>query len=131
MNDLPLLPNILAGRPQPGTGPGTTLLDPVTGQGLVRVSSAGLDLAEGFAFAREQGGAALRALSYGQRAAMLGAVVKVLQANRDAYYEIATANCGTVTKDSAVDIDGGIFTLGYYAKQGEALGSAQIGRAHV
>jgi 3,4-dehydroadipyl-CoA semialdehyde dehydrogenase len=126
MTDLPLLPNILAGRAQPGTGPGSTLRDPVTGQGLVRVSSAGLDLAEGFAFAREQGGAALRALSYAQRAALLGAIVKVLQAKRDAYYEIATANCGTVTKDSAVDIDGGIFTLGYFAKQGEALGDARV-----
>jgi 3,4-dehydroadipyl-CoA semialdehyde dehydrogenase len=125
-NDLPLLPNILCGRAQLGTGSGTTLLDPVTGKGLARVSSAGLDLAEGFAFAREQGGTALRAMSYAQRAGLLGAIVKVLQANRDAYYEIATANCGTVTKDSAVDIDGGIFTIGYYAKQGEALGEARV-----
>ena len=121
MNPTPLLPNFLAGRWQDGTGNGATLLDPVLGTPLVRVSSAGLDLAEGFAFAREQGGAALRALTYRQRAALLGEIVKVLQANRDAYFEIATANCGTTTKDSAVDIDGGIFTLGYYAKQGEAL----------
>ncbi len=121
MNTTPLLPNFLAGRWQDGTGHGATLLDPVLGTPLVRVSSAGLDLAEGFAFAREQGGAALRALTYRERAVLLGEIVKVLQANRDAYYEIATANCGTTTKDSAVDIDGGIFTLGYYAKQGEAL----------
>jgi len=121
MNATPLLPNFLAGRWQDGTGNGATLIDPVLGTPLVRVSSAGLDLAEGFAFARGQGGAALRALTYRQRATLLGEIVKVLQANRDAYYEIATANCGTTTKDSAVDIDGGIFTLGYYAKQGEAL----------
>ena len=126
MNATPLLPNFLAGRWQDGTGHGATLLDPVLGTPLVRVSSAGLDLAEGFAFAREQGGTALRALTYRQRAALLGEIVKVLQANRDAYYEIATANCGTTTKDSAVDIDGGIFTLGYYAKQGEALGDAKL-----
>ena len=49
-----------------------------------------------------------------------------LQANRDAYYEIATANSGTVAKDSGVDIDGAIFTLGYYAKQGAALGDATL-----
>jgi len=121
MNSTPLLPNFLAGRWQDGTGQGATLLDPVLGTPLVRVSSAGLDLAEGFAFAREQGGSALRALTYRQRAGLLGEIVKVLQANRDAYYEIATANCGTTTKDSAVDIDGGIFTLGYFAKQGDAL----------
>ncbi len=125
MTTTPLLPNHLGGQWQTGTGTGTPLFDPVLGTELARVSSAGLDLAAGFAFAREQGGAALRALSYGERAALLGAIVRVLQANRNAYDEIATANCGTTTKDSAVDIDGGIFTLGYYAKQGEALGSAR------
>ncbi|MDR7094556.1 3,4-dehydroadipyl-CoA semialdehyde dehydrogenase [Hydrogenophaga laconesensis] len=125
MTTSPLLPNHLGGQWQTGNGAGTPLFDPVLGTELARVSSAGLDLAAGFAFAREQGGKALRALSYGERAALLAAIVKVLQANRDAYYEIATANAGTTTKDSAVDIDGGIFTLGYYAKQGEALGSAR------
>ena len=125
MTQTPLLPNIVAGKAQAGQGAGTPLFDPVTGAELVRVGCTGLDLAEGFAFARNQGGAALRALGYGQRAALLAQVVKVLQANRDAYYDIATRNCGTVKNDSAVDIDGGIFTLGYYAKQGEALGDAK------
>eukprot|EP01036_Dinobryon_divergens_P045517 gene45518-60823_t len=120
-----LLPNHLGGQWQTGTGAGTPLFDPVLGTELARVSSAGLNLATGFQFAREKGGAALRALSYGERAGLLAASVKVLQANRDAYYAIATANSGTTTKDSAVDIDGGIFTLGYYAKQGEALGDAR------
>ena len=40
--------------------------------------NAGIDLAEGFAFAREQGGAALRVMSYGQRAALLGKIVEVV-----------------------------------------------------
>jgi len=117
-----LLPNHLGGRWQAGSGAGTALIDPVLGTDLARVDSGGLDLAAGFAFAREQGGAALRALSYRERAGLLGAIVKVLQANRDAYYEIATANSGTVAGDSAVDIDGGIFTLGSYARLGETLG---------
>mgnify|MGYP000311231247 CR=1 FL=1 len=121
-----LLPNFFAGRWQTGTGTGTPLLDPVLGTELARVSSAGIDLAEGFAFAREQGGQALRALTYGQRAALLARIVEVLQAKRDSYYEIATANSGTVARDSAVDIDGGIFTLGYFAKQGAALGEARV-----
>ena len=118
----PLLPNHLGGRWQAGTGVGATLIDPVLGTELVRVDATGLDLAAGFAFAREQGGAALRALSYRERAGLLAAVGKVLQANRDAYYGIATANSGTVKNDSAVDIDGGMFTLAHYAKLGEALG---------
>ncbi len=117
-----LLPNFLGGHWQLGTGSGSTLQDPVSGADLVRVDATGLDLATGFAFAREQGAAALRSLSYKQRGVLLGAVVKVLQANRDAYYDIATANSGTVKNDSAVDIDGGIFTLGLYAKMGDTLG---------
>jgi 3,4-dehydroadipyl-CoA semialdehyde dehydrogenase len=120
-----LLPNHLGGQWHTAADAGTPLLDPILGTELVRVGNKGLDLEAGFRFAREQGGKALRALSYGQRAALLSSIVKVLQANRDAYYEIATANSGTTTKDSAVDIDGGIFTLGYYAKQGEALGEAR------
>lgn len=117
-----LLSNYVGGRWQAGSGAGTPLFDPVLGTELVRVEATGLDLAEAFGFARESGGAALRALTYKQRAALLAAVVKVLQTNRDAYYEIATANSGTVRNDSAVDIDGAIFTLGQYAKWGDALG---------
>jgi len=117
-----LLSNFFSGQWQTGRGTGTVLIDPVLGTELVRVDATGLDLAAGFDFARSQGGAALRALSYRDRAAMLGAAVKVLQANRDAYYEIATANSGTVKNDSAVDIDGAIFTLGNYAKLGDSVG---------
>jgi len=121
-----LLSNFCGGRWQAGCGLGTKLLDPVLGEELVRVDSAGLDLASGFAFAREQGGRALRALTFGERAAMLTAAGKVLQANRDAYYEIAMANSGTVKSDSAVDIDGGLFTLGTYARLGATLGNRRF-----
>lgn len=117
-----LIANFVAGRWQAGTGTGTPLLDPVLGTQLVRVDATGLDLAAAFNFAREKGGAALRALTYRERGAMLAAVGKVLQANRDAYYEISTANSGTVKNDTAVDVDGGIYTLGTYAKMGDALG---------
>ena len=75
-----LLSNFLAGQWQTGSGAGTALIDPVLGSELVRVDATGLDLAAGFAFAREQGGAALRALSYRERAAML---IEVLSAPYD------------------------------------------------
>ncbi|MBU0586993.1 MAG: 3,4-dehydroadipyl-CoA semialdehyde dehydrogenase [Gammaproteobacteria bacterium] len=117
-----LLPNYVNGRWQTGSGEGAALIDPVLATELVRVDATGLDLPAAFAYAREQGGGALRALSYAQRAVMLAAAVKVLQGQRDAYYEIATANSGTVKNDSAVDIDGAIFTLSTYAKLGEGLG---------
>ena len=117
-----LLPNFTAGQWTLGTGPGTPLFDPVLGTELVRVDATGLDLPEGFRFARDTGGAALRALTYRQRAALLAATVKVLQANRAAYEDISVANSGTVKADTAVDVDGGIFTLGTYAKLGDGLG---------
>ena len=121
-----LLSNYVNGQWQSGKGAGTALHDPVLGTALVRVDASGLDLAAAFAFARHQGGTALRALTYAQRAAMLGAAVKVLQANRDAYYDISTANSGTVKNDTAVDVDGGIYTLGTFAKLGESLGDVHV-----
>jgi len=117
-----LLSNHLGGQWHTSRAAGTPLFDPVLGTELVRVDATGLDLAAGFEFARQTGGAALRAMTYRERAAMLAAVGKVLQAQRDAYYEIATANSGTVKNDSAVDIDGGLFTLGTYAKLGHDMG---------
>jgi 3,4-dehydroadipyl-CoA semialdehyde dehydrogenase len=121
-----LLANYFGGRWQSGRGHGSALIDPVLGDELVRVDATGLDLAAGFAYAREQGGAALRALTYAERAAMLAKAVAVLNQHRDRYYEIATANSGTVKSDSAIDIDGGIYTLGYYAKLGESLGARRF-----
>ena len=120
------LPNYFGGCWQVGDGPGTTLLDPVLGDELVRVDSSGLDLAAGFAFAREQGGEALRAMSYGERAALLTRIAGLLQSRRDAYFEISTANSGTVQADSAIDVDGAIYTLGVYAKLGATLGESEL-----
>lgn len=125
-----LLENYVAGQwvaGTPGTSNGsasTALTDPVTGETLAFVSSAGLDLDAAFTYARETAGPALRALSYGERAQRLSQIVATLQANRDDYYAIATANSGTVATDSAVDIDGAIYTLSTYAKLGAALGDA-------
>lgn len=118
-----LLPNYISGKWINGTGRGSALIDPVLGTELVRVDAFGLDLAAAFAFARNTGGSALRSLTYTQRAAMIAAASKVLQANRDAYYDISIANSGTVKNDTAIDVDGGIYTLGTYAKLGQDLGA--------
>jgi 3,4-dehydroadipyl-CoA semialdehyde dehydrogenase len=111
-----LLQNYLRGRWISGTASGTVLYDPVRGTELVRVDAKGLDLASGFAFARETGGNALRSLTYPQRGELLTAIAKLLQGRRDAYYDISQANSGTVKNDSAVDIDGAIYTISVYAK---------------
>ncbi|MFM2112557.1 MAG: aldehyde dehydrogenase, partial [Pseudomonadota bacterium] len=121
-----LLPNYLEGRWQTGSGKGVALMDPVLGEELVRVDATGHDLGAAFRFARETGGAALRAMTYPQRAAMLSNIVKLLGANKEAYYEISTRNSGTVKNDTMVDVDGGIFTLGYYARLGSKLPEAHF-----
>jgi 3,4-dehydroadipyl-CoA semialdehyde dehydrogenase len=120
-----LLPNFLGGRWVAGSGAGTALVDPVLGTELTRVDASGLDLAGACHYARSQGGAALRALSYRERAALLTAAARVLQARREDYHAIATANSGTVRADSAIDIDGGIYTLSTYARLGESLGQGR------
>jgi len=102
------------------------LRDPVTGEVLVRVSSAGLDLPAAVRFAREQGGAALRAMSFGERAACLARVAQVLQDKRATHFDIATVHSGTVESDASVDIDGAIHTVGQYAKWGVARGDARV-----
>jgi len=121
-----LLSNFIGGQWVAGQGAGTALFDPVLGTEIARVDATGLDLPAGFAFAREVGGPALRALTYRERGALLAAVGKVLQTHRDAYYEISTANSGTVKNDTAVDVDGGIYTLGTYAKMGDTLGDRRF-----
>ena len=118
------LKNYVAGQWRDGNGPGAALTDPITGEALVSVSSEGLDLDAAFRFARETGGAGLRSHTYASRASMLGEIAKLLQANRDTYYDIALANSGTTRSDSAVDIDGGIYTLSWFAKHGATLGDA-------
>jgi 3,4-dehydroadipyl-CoA semialdehyde dehydrogenase len=117
------LHNYLNGVRQAAGAPRNILRDPVTGEELAATGGAAEGLEQGFAFAREKGRAALQEMSYGQRAAMLGEVVKVLQAKRDDYYAIAQANSGTTQADSAVDIEGATFTLNYYAKLGLGLGA--------
>jgi 3,4-dehydroadipyl-CoA semialdehyde dehydrogenase len=117
-----LLANYVSAKWQTGTGEGVVLKNPINGEALVRFDAKGLDLAQAFEFARAEGGARLRSLSYLTRAKLLASISQVLQANKDKYYEISMKNSGTVKNDSAVDIEGGLFTLGYYAKLGERLG---------
>lgn len=111
-------------HPIPDAG-GQLLHDPVLGTTLARAGADTVDIAAGYHWAREQGGPALRALTYPQRAALLDRVQQVLQARREHYLDISLRNSGTVTRDSAIDVDGALFTLSYYAKLGHALPEAR------
>ncbi len=109
-----------------GEGVETKLVDPVKGDELATVSAKGVDLPAALDYARKQGQGGLRNLSYAERAKLVGAVADVLTANRARYEEIAIANSGNTKMDAAIDIDGGIGTLKYYARLGAGLGDARM-----
>ena len=125
MTALPL-ESYLAGRWSRGEGVETVLVDPVTGAELATVSAKGLDLKGALGFARTQGQSALRAMSYAERAKLVGAVADTLIANRARYEEIAIANSGNTKVDAAIDIDGGIGTLKYFSRLCAGLGDARM-----
>jgi 3,4-dehydroadipyl-CoA semialdehyde dehydrogenase len=120
------LKNYVGGAWVEGQGAGAALIDPTTGAELARASTEGLDWAAALDHARRVGGPALRALSFAERAALLGRVADVLVANREKYAGLAVANSGNTKIDAAIDIDGGSGTLRYYAAIGKGLGAAKI-----
>ncbi|MCZ7566523.1 MAG: 3,4-dehydroadipyl-CoA semialdehyde dehydrogenase [Burkholderiales bacterium] len=119
------LANYVSGRWAEGGDPGAALVDPVTGEELARASTERIDFAAALAHARAAGGPALRALGYAERAAALAKVADVLSAHRKDYFEIALRNSGSPEADAAVDIDGAIFTIKFYARAAGALGAAR------
>jgi 3,4-dehydroadipyl-CoA semialdehyde dehydrogenase len=103
-----------------------TLVDPVSGDELATASAKGVDLKTALNHARKQGQVGLRSLSFAERAKLLGAVADVLVANRTRYEQVAITNSGNTKTDAAIDIDGGIGTLKYYARLGQGLGDARV-----
>jgi 3,4-dehydroadipyl-CoA semialdehyde dehydrogenase len=120
------LESYLAGQWSRGDGIETELVNPVTGEIVATVSARALDLDAALQFARKQGGGALRSLTFAQRAKLIGAVADALAANRGRYEAIAIANSGNTRADAAIDIDGGIGTLKYYARLGASLGDTRL-----
>jgi 3,4-dehydroadipyl-CoA semialdehyde dehydrogenase len=119
------LQSYLAGHWQDGSGAGTPLINPVTGEVLATASGDGLDMAKALNYARTQGGPALRALTFAGRAGLINGVAAVLTENRERYNAIALANSGNSPKDALLDVDGGIGTLKYYASLGRKLGEVK------
>ncbi len=120
------LDSYVSGRWTRGEGVETSLVDPVSGEMIATASAKGVDLRRALAFARKQGQGALRALNYAARAKLLGAVADALTANRAKYEGIAIQNSGNTKADAAIDIDGGIGTLKYFARLGAGLGEARM-----
>src|SRR5690242_5342060 len=118
--------NYLAGQWIDGTGTGTPLVDPVTGDELARISSDGVDLKAALEFARSEGGPALRQLSYVQRADLLAKAGELLTASRDEYLRLSLLNLGATQADASFDVDGALYTMKYYPKIGRALAQRKM-----
>jgi oxepin-CoA hydrolase/3-oxo-5,6-dehydrosuberyl-CoA semialdehyde dehydrogenase len=95
---------------------GRPVLDAVTGEEVARISSDGVDMAAALAYGRATGGAALRELTFHQRAALLKAVGSMLREHRDELYALS-ARAGATLSDSGFDVDGGIGVLLSYASR--------------
>jgi oxepin-CoA hydrolase/3-oxo-5,6-dehydrosuberyl-CoA semialdehyde dehydrogenase len=89
----------------------------VTGDVVATTGSEGLDFGAMLAFARTNGGPALRALTFHDRARMLKALADALTARKEELYELSYET-GATRSDSWIDIDGGVGTLAVYQGKG-------------
>ncbi|MGC5015856.1 phenylacetic acid degradation bifunctional protein PaaZ [Streptosporangium sp. DT93] len=112
-----LLESYAAGRWFRASDDGEPLLDAATGEEVARISSRGLDVAAMVGHARETGGPALRSLTFHERAALLKALAKHLSERKEELYALSVRT-GATSRDTLVDVDGGIGTLFSYASKG-------------
>jgi oxepin-CoA hydrolase/3-oxo-5,6-dehydrosuberyl-CoA semialdehyde dehydrogenase len=120
------LQSYLGGAWVAGSGKPSTLVDPTTEEPIAETSTHGLDLGAALAFARREGGPALRALTFAQRGELLRGMSRVLHQNRDALIELAIKNGGNTRSDAKFDIDGASGTLAFYADLGKELGDQRF-----
>lgn len=111
-----ILRSFVGGRWVEPQGEGQRLYDAVTGAELARVSSDGIDVAAALAHARGQGGPALRALTFHERADCLKALGQFLRGHRPELYALSH-HAGATLADAKVDVDGGIGVLLSYASR--------------
>lgn len=109
-----------------GQGALRPLVDPSTEAELAATATEGLDLGAALAHARQQGGPALRAMSFQQRGELIKAMSRALHAHREELLDLSMANNGATRGDAKFDVDGAIGTLAYYASLGKAMGEARL-----
>ncbi|MGN6608119.1 MAG: phenylacetic acid degradation bifunctional protein PaaZ [Jatrophihabitans sp.] len=95
---------------------GEVVRDAVTGDEVVQIGSAGIDLAAALDFGRRVGGPALRSLTFHERAALAKSVGLLLREHRDELYALSHRT-GATTADARIDVDGGIGVLLSYASR--------------
>lgn len=109
-----------------GTGDKSPLYNPTTEAVVAETSTEGVDFKETLAFARNEGGPALRAMTFAQRGEMLVNVAKAIHEYREELIDLAIKNGGNTRSDAKFDIDGATGTLSYYGKLGQKLGAEKV-----
>ena len=114
---MPVLSSYVRGEWFTPSGEGVAVHDAVTGDEVARLSTEGIDMAAVLDHGRTVGGAALRSLTFHQRAALLKALASFLREHRDELYSLSTRT-GATRGDSMFDVDGGFGVLFTYASKG-------------
>jgi oxepin-CoA hydrolase/3-oxo-5,6-dehydrosuberyl-CoA semialdehyde dehydrogenase len=109
-----------------GTGEKSPLYNPTTEAVVAETSTEGVDFKETLAFARNEGGPALRAMTFAERGEMLVNVAKAIHEYREELIDLAIENGGNTRSDAKFDIDGATGTLSYYGKLGQKLGAEKV-----
>ena len=120
------LESYLCGKYQSGTGEGAKLFDPTTGEVVANTSTEGLDMKAAVAYARDVGGPNLRALTFGERGAILKTLSKAIHAAREELIEVSIVNAGNTRSDAKFDIDGASGTLSAYAHYSKAIAEQKV-----
>jgi 3,4-dehydroadipyl-CoA semialdehyde dehydrogenase len=115
------LQSYACGQWSAGSGDPAALHNPSTEEVIGDVRPGGIDFTATLMHARSQGGPALRALTFPQRAAILKGLSKKIHEHRDELLEIAAENGGNTRGDAKFDLDGATGTLSYYAHLGSSL----------
>lgn len=117
MSAMLTLKSYAAGEWVEGKGTPRVVKNAVTAEDLARLSSEGVDFRGMLEYGREKGGAALRAMTFPERAALLKKAAGALNEHVDELHTIA-ASYGATKKDALLDVDGGIGTVFFYASLG-------------
>jgi 3,4-dehydroadipyl-CoA semialdehyde dehydrogenase len=116
-----ILESYVLSRWHKGSGDPVPLHNPTTEAPIAEVRSGGIDFRAVLQAARDQGGPALRALSFRERGALLKGLSGAIHERREDLITASIANGGTTRSDAKFDIDGAIGTLAAYAALAEKL----------
>jgi len=98
------------------TDEGAPLYDAVTNEEVARISSAGIDMAAALEYGRQVGGAAIRQLTFHERASALKSLASALRGHRDELYQLS-ARAGATRRDAVFDVDESLFFGDYDGDQ--------------